>query len=189
MTSPRKGSKAKLREHFLSNIGKILSSEELYEISGKKNEFGRRIRELRNEEGYQILTHNDRSSLKPGEYLLDDPKPLPAFARDISKETRGFVLERNGYTCQHCGAKAGEPHPYDETRTTRLHLGHIIDKSKGGSDDPINLRALCSICNEGVQNISPMRPDLKHLMVQIRRATSADQIDVLNWLRKKFPKL
>lgn len=187
MAKARSGSKARLREYFLANIGNVLSSDQLYEISGRKNEFGRRIRELRNEEGYQILTHNDRAELKPGEYLLETPKPLPAFARDVSKETRAYVLERNGYLCQHCGAKAGEPHPYDPSRSTRMHLGHIVDKSKGGTDEPSNLRALCSICNEGAQNISPMRPDLKHLLIQIRRATTADQLEALNWLRKKFP--
>lgn len=187
MSTRKPGSKVRLREYFLKNVGKVLTSEELYEVSGQKNEYGRRIRELRNEEGYQILTHNDRATLKPGEYLLENAKPQPAFARDISKETRAFVLDRNGYTCQNCGAKAGEPHPYDETRTTRLHLGHVLDKSKGGTDEPSNLRALCSVCNEGLQNITPMRPDLKYLLIQVRRATAADQLEVLKWLKTKFP--
>ncbi len=30
-----------------------------------KSEWGRRVRELRNEEGMNIVTHNDRSELKP----------------------------------------------------------------------------------------------------------------------------
>lgn len=98
-----------------------------------------------------IVTHNDRSNLKPGEYLLVDLKPLPAFGRGISKEARAFVLDRNSFTCQMCGAAAGEPHPYDEGRKTRLHIGHIIDKSMDGTDDTSNLRAICSVCNEGPQ--------------------------------------
>lgn len=183
----KQGSKAKLRAFFLANLGKVLSSEQLYDVAGRKNEFGRRIRELRNEEGFQILTHNDRATLKPGEYLLEDPKPIPAFARNISRETRAAVLERNGYTCQMCGSAAGEPHPYDPGRKTRLHLGHIIDKSKGGTDELSNLRAICSVCNEGIQNTAPMRPDLKLLLIQLRRATSEDQREVLDWLKKKFP--
>ncbi|MEY4195726.1 MAG: hypothetical protein RLZZ226_2094, partial [Pseudomonadota bacterium] len=76
---------------------------------------------------------------------------------------------------------------YDPTRKTRLHIGHIIDKSKGGSDEPPNLRAICSVCNEGVQNATLIRPDLKQLLIQIRRGTSADQIEVLKWLIAKFP--
>lgn len=85
-----------------------------------------------------------------------------------------------------CGAVAGEPHPYDPTRNTRLHIGHIIDKSMGGSDEPANLRAICSVCNEGASNVTLTRPDLQKLLVQIRRATTADQLEVLEWLRKKF---
>lgn len=182
------GAKAKLREYFLSNIGQVLTSEQLREVANGSSEWARRVRELRNEEGYQILTHNDRSTLKPGEYLLETPKPQPAFAREISKETRAFVLDRNGFTCQMCGAVAGETHPYDPAgRKTRLHIGHIIDKSKGGTDEPSNLRALCSICNEGAQNITLMRPDLKQLLVSIRRATNEDQLAALDWLIKKFP--
>jgi hypothetical protein len=182
------GAKAKLRAHFLSNIGRIMDSEELRLVADNQSEWARRVRELRTEEGYPILTHNDRSELKPGQYLLETPKPQPAFARTISKETRAFVLDRNGFTCQMCGAVAGETHPYDTTRKTRLHLGHVIDKSMGGTDDPSNLRAICSVCNEGASNATLTRPDLQKLLIQVRRATSQDQLEVLRWLMKKFPK-
>ena len=186
--SGARGARAKLRAYFLANVGRILSADELRNVANGSSEWGRRVRELRGEEGYQILTHNDLHTLKPGQYLLETPAPQPAFAREISKETRAIVLERNGFTCQMCGAVAGEVHPYDPVgRKTRLHIGHILDKSKGGTDDLPNLRALCSICNEGAQNITPMRPDLKQLMINIRRATSEDQLKALEWLIKKFP--
>jgi hypothetical protein len=182
------GSRAKLRAFLLANVGRVLDSEELRAASGNKSEWARRVRELRTEEGYRILTNNDRSDLKPGEYLLEDPKPAPAFARSVSKETRAFVLDRNGYTCQMCGAGAGEPHPYDPSRRTRLQIGHVIDKSMGGSDEPSNLRAVCSVCNEGAKNLTLDRPTLRKLLAQVRRATGADQLEVLKWLVKKFPK-
>lgn len=183
----RGGARGKLRDYFLANVGRIMDSEELRAVADNQTEWARRVRELRTEEGYLILTHNDRSELKPGQYLLETPKPQPAFERAISKETRAYVLDRNGFTCQMCGAAAGEPHPYDPSRKTRLHIGHIIDKSKGGSDEPSNLRALCSICNEGAQNATHIRPDLKQLLIQIRRAASADQVEALKWLITKFP--
>ena len=183
----RKGSRDKLREYFLEHLGETLDSDTLREVAGV-SEWARRIRELRNEEGYQILTHNDRSELKPGQYILEDPNPQPAFAREISKETRAYVLDRNGFTCQMCGAVAGEPHPYDPSRKTRLHIGHIVDKSMGGTDNAFNLRALCSICNEGAANLTLDRPSHEKLLIQIRRATGADQLKVLEWLIKKFPK-
>ena len=182
------GAKSKLRAHFLANLGRVMGSEELRSVAGNQSEWARRVRELRTEQGYLILTHNDRSELKPGQYLLETAKPQPAFERAISKETRAYVLDRNGFTCQMCGAVAGEVHPYDLTRKTRLHLGHVIDKSVGGTDEPSNLKAICSICNEGASNATLMRPDLQKLLIQIRRATAQDQLEVLSWLIKKFPK-
>lgn len=181
------GARARLRRHFLENLGRIMDTDELRDVAGGISEWARRVRELRTEEGYQILTHNDRSDLKPGQYLLLSPKPEPAFERSISKEVRAFVLDRNGFTCQMCGAVAGEPHPYDETRKTRLHIGHVIDKSMGGSDDPTNLRAICSVCNEGAANLTADRPSAQKLLAQVRRATSSDQREVLRWLLRKFP--
>src|SRR3989338_7816289 len=175
----RGGARGKLRAHFLANIGRVMDSGELRAVADNQSEWARRVRELRTEEGYLILTHNDRSELKPGQYLLETAKPQPAFERAISKETRAFVLDRNGFTCQMCGAVAGEPHPYDTTRKTRLHLGHIIDKSMGGTDDPSNLRAICSVCNECASNATLTRPDLQKLLIQVRRATSQDQLEVL----------
>ena len=181
-----KGARAKLRQHFLENLGRVIDSEELRAVAGNISEWARRIRELRTEEGYLILTNNDRVDLKPGEYLLENCKPQPAFARGISKETRAFVLDRNGFTCQMCGAVAGEAHPYDATRKTRLHIGHVIDKSMGGSDEATNLKAICSVCNEGAANITLQRPDLNKLLAQVRRATAADQRELLKWLKTKF---
>ncbi|MDX2179053.1 MAG: HNH endonuclease [Bryobacteraceae bacterium] len=182
-----KGSRSRLRAYFLDNTGRIIESAELQKASGGASEWARRVRELRTEEGYQILTHNDLSELKPGQYLLRDPKPVPAFARGISKETRAFVLDRNGFTCQMCGAVAGEPHPFDPSRKTRLHIGHVVDKSMGGGDDPPNLRAICSVCNEGARNLTLDRPSLQKLLIQVRRATGQDQLAVLRWLLTKYP--
>jgi hypothetical protein len=189
MASQRgQGSRSKLRSFILANIGRVLESDELRDASGNASEWGRRVRELRTEEGYQILTHNDRSDLKPGQYLLLNSKPIPAFERGISKEARALVLDRNGFTCQMCGAVAGEPHPYDSTRKTRLQIGHTIDKSMGGGDDPTNLRAICSVCNEGAKNLTLDRPSLQKLLIQVRRAAGADQIGVLRWLVRNFPR-
>lgn len=181
------GARDKLRSHFLANIGRMMESDELRDIAGGITEWARRVRELRNEEGFIILTHNDRADLKPGQYLLETAKPRPAFQRDISKETRAFVLDRNGFTCQMCGAVAGEPHPYEPERKTRLHIGHVVDKSLGGSDDANNLRALCSVCNEGAANLTMTRPSVEKLLVQVRRATASDQLILLDWLVQKFP--
>ncbi len=69
----RGGAKAKLRAYIIENVGRVMSSDELRAVANGRSEWARRIRELRTEEGYQILTHHDRSDLKPGQYLMLDP--------------------------------------------------------------------------------------------------------------------
>jgi len=180
------GSKKLILEFFLENIGKVLESRQIQAASGGASEWARRVRELRNEDGYQILTHKDRVDLKPHQYLMETAKRVPGFARNISKETRAWVLERNGYTCQMCGLAAGDSDPFNTARTVRLTMGHILDKSKGGDDSPQNLRAICTNCNEGLQNTALPKPDRIHLLAQIRRATISDQQAVFEWLLRKF---
>lgn len=183
---PPSASKKRILEFFLANVGKVLKAKDIQRASGGAVEWARRVRELRNEEGYQILSHKDRADLKPGQYLLETTVRLPAFKRGISKETRAWVLERNGYTCQMCGLAAGDPDPFGTPRTVRLTLGHIKDKSKGGDDTPQNLRAVCTSCNEGLQNTALPKPDRVHLLSQVRRATIDDQQAVLQWLLEKY---
>src|SRR6266481_1264030 len=151
-TTEPKGSKKRILAFLLANMGRVIGKRELQEASGWAAEWARRVRELRDEQGYPILSHKDRADLKPGQYLMLTDKRRPAFKRGISKETRAVVLERNGYTCQMCGLAAGDPDPYSTGRTIRLTMGHILDKSKGGGDSPSNLRAVCTNCNEGLQN-------------------------------------
>lgn len=183
----KKSSKKLILEYLLARVGQVATSRELQEASGWAAEWGRRVRELRDEQGWPILSHKDRSDLKPGEYILESIKRRPAFERGISKETRAIVLERNGNTCQMCGAAAGDKDPFHPERTIRLTIGHIKDKSKGGDDSLGNLRALCTNCNEGLQNASMPKPDCIWLLSQVRRATLDDQKAVLKWLEKKFP--
>ena len=106
MIQGRMSARDRLRAHLLANVGRVIESAELQRV-GKISEWARRVRELRDHEGFKILTSKDRASLTPHQYLLEDPKPQPGFARRISKELRGKVLDRNGYTCYSCGAAAG----------------------------------------------------------------------------------
>lgn len=182
----KKSSRGKVLDFLLANLGKVVSSDEIRLASGNVSEWARRLRELRDEYGYQILSHRDRSDLKPGQYLMETEKRMPVLPRSISAETRAYILERNGYTCQMCGVAAGDPDPLGTERTIRLTIGHIVDKSKGGTDDHANLRAICEACNQGLQNSSPMKPDRIQLLKDIRRAREDDQEAVLKWLQEKF---
>jgi len=188
---PRKpGSKQRIKTYLRGRVGKKTSGYQIQEAA-QVTEWARRVRELRNDEGWPILTHNDDSSLKPGEYRLaavppEDKDKSYRFSNPISSRIRAIVLERNGYTCQMCGAGAGEPDAQNPRRKVRLHIGHIIDRSHGGDDSPGNLRALCSTCNQGAKNLAQEPPTWTYLLAQIRRATIKDQKKALQWLRRKF---
>jgi hypothetical protein len=183
------GSRTRILNFLLDNVGRVLDNDEIREASGNVSEWARRLRELRDEYGYQILSHKDRRDLKPGQYLLQTDKRLPALPRGISKETRAWVLERNGYTCQMCGVAAGDSDQFHPGLKIRLTMGHIIDQSKGGPDTPENLRAVCTNCNEGLQNSAPPKPRRIELLKQVRRATIDDQMHLLAWLEKRFAKI
>src|SRR5262245_43803305 len=92
----QKSARELILEYLLANIGRVIDWHELRDAGKGITEWARRVRELRDEFGYQIQSHKDSSDLKPGQYRLISTERLPAFSRGISKETRAFVLERNG---------------------------------------------------------------------------------------------
>jgi 5-methylcytosine-specific restriction endonuclease McrA len=183
------GSKERIRQFLLAHIGQVVTSIQLRDAAGTGvSEWARRVRELREDEGWPILTHNDTTELKPGQYILRETPPLKhnlRFTVGISAKLRAEVLDRNGFTCQMCGLTPGDIDPATG-RKVRLHIGHIIDKSLGGKEELSNLRALCSTCNQGAKNVTQQKPSTIWLLSQIRRAGIDEQRAVFEWLRTKF---
>lgn len=179
------GARDKLREHFLSNVGKVLTTQQLRKVAGV-SEYGRRIRELRDEEGFQIKTHIDRADLKPGEYILETIDQTLVIARTISPQLRNEILERNGFTCQLCGAGPGDTDPFNSHRKVRLHIDHIIPISQGGTDDKDNLRVSCSACNQGKANIQPPSETALNIVAKIRKLSKSEQREIYEILKRKF---
>jgi hypothetical protein len=174
---------------LLANIGKVVTNKQIQEASGGASEWARRVRELRDELGWKILTRRDKSNLKLGQYLLAEAPPTDypvTFKRTVSKRLRAIVIDRNGMTCQMCGLGAGEVDP-ETKKTVHLHVGHIVDKSlPGGSDDLSNLRTLCSRCNEGAKNLSFEKPSWAWLKGQVKRATEGDKRKIYEWLKDYY---
>jgi len=186
-TKRKVGALRRAEAYFVEHVGEILDNSTLREAIGSGSDsWTRRVRELRENLGYKIRTHLDRPDLKPGQYILEDLHRIPVVARPVNKKLRAFILERNGYTCASCGIGAGEIH--EDARPARLHIGHIIDASHGGANDPSNLRALCSLCNEGSSNISPARESQSQLLAILRRARPDSQLAAFEWLRKRLGK-
>lgn len=184
----RVGGKEKLRQFLLANVGRVIESHELQTAADGAVQYSRRVRELREQEGWPILTHNDSAQLKPGQYLLRAAPPADRvliIGRGISGKLRAEVLDRNGFTCQMCGMTPGDIDP-NTNRKVRLHIGHIKDKSLGGREELSNLRTLCSTCNQGAKNVTSEKPSSIWLLSQIRRAGRDEQKAVFDWLRTKF---
>lgn len=180
------GAKTKLKEFFLANKKKILTPKQLSNVAGVSS-WQRRLREIRDEEGWPIQTHTDLKSIPIGHYILvDDPPQNYVFEKPISQRLRAQVLERNGYTCTMCGAAAGDVDELNPTRNVRLHIGHIQDRDHRGETSLNNLRAMCSACNQGAKNISQEPPSWTHVIAQVRRAKESDQRKVMEWLQRKF---
>lgn len=79
-----RSAKARLRRFFTDNVGAIIHADELAVVAGI-SEYARRIRELRREEGYRILTGvSDETAgveLSPDQYLLIETTPDTDAAR------------------------------------------------------------------------------------------------------------
>ena len=142
--------------------------------------------ELRDDEGMQIRSHVDRVELKPGEYLLESLTRIPCIGRTVSAQLRNEILERNGYTCQLCGAGPGDRDTFNPSRKIRLHIDHIVPHSQGGTDEKNNLRVLCSVCNQGRSNIQTPGESALNIIARIRRAPRAVQREVYETLKRSF---
>ena len=183
MPKKREGAKPRIRKFFEDNVGRIVTTDQIAKVAGI-SEYARRIRELREDDGMQILSFRDRRDLKPNQYILVDLKRQPRFTHKIDKATRARILERNGLTCGMCGATAGEADPYDTSRKITLHVDHI--NPDGPSTDD-NLRTLCHNCNEGRSNlVIPPTPNTLSVLRNIRRMARDDQMRVYEELKKKF---
>jgi len=69
-----------------------------------------------------------------------------AAPKKIAARTRFFILQRDNFRCQYCGASPA-------SEGVKLHVDHIDPKSKGGSHDNSNLITACNDCNLGKGNI------------------------------------
>jgi len=179
------GARDRIRSFFVENVGKVLTTVQIRKVGGI-SEYGRRIRELRDEEGFQIKSLVDRADLKPGEYVLESLDRKPVLARTITPQLRSEILERNGFSCQLCGAGPGDPDPFNPNRKVRLHIDHIKPISQSGTDDRDNLRVLCSACNQVRSNVQPPSETALNVLAKIRKLSRTEQREIFDFLKRKF---
>lgn len=177
----------RIRIYFEQNVGRVITAKELQAAAGNVSEWARRVRELKDEHGLQILTHNDREGLKPGQYLLQTLELRPVVKRGMSSKLRRQVLERDGGTCQICGSAAGEDSGCEPGKRCRLQVDHVVPISQGGTDDPSNLRAVCVYYNKDKADvIRPASGQAIAALASIRKLPRDIQREVYEFLRRKF---
>ncbi len=109
----------------------------------KQAYYDRRIRELRDEDGWDIETGwlaNQEGRKRPA-YRLNSHKRSGGISRPgITPEDRAFVLKSDRYKCQLCGAdlRGGKNNP---------QVDHKIPLIRGGASERSNYQAICSNCN------------------------------------------
>jgi len=140
------GVKKKIEEYMLANVGRTVTGEELRYVANDKTEWARRVRELRTEQGWPIVTRNTgRPDLPIGVYLLEQARQSPVHDRNIPDPVRCAVLIRDAYKCQKCGWTHRQWNPSDPRH---LELHHIEHHVKGGRNTEDNLTTLCTVCHD-----------------------------------------
>lgn len=145
----------KLLEYFRKNVGKQITGEELKYIAKNNSEWARRIRELRTEFGWPIITRNTGSDELPvGVYLLIEDRQAPIHDRKIPDPVRVHVLKRDSFKCQKCSWSFADKIPGDPRNLLELHHKHT--HVEGGPNSEANLITLCNTCHDDVhrRNIS-----------------------------------
>lgn len=142
--------RASIRDRILrylrANAGQPVTGEELRYVGGDKTEWARRVRELRTELGWPIMTKSTgRPDLPVGMYVLEADRQSPEHDRRIPDEVRRDVLRRDNYRCSECGWSYEEWSPADPRH---LELHHRVAHVRGGGNTEDNLTTLCVPCHD-----------------------------------------
>lgn len=144
----RLGVREKILEFLRSNIGKSVTGEELRYVANNRTEWARRVRELRTEHGWPVVTKvSGRPDLPIGTYLLEQDRQSPPHDRLIPDPVRRSVLARDEYSCRNCGWNHGKWNPSDPRH---LELHHIEHHARGGSNEMQNLITVCTVCHDQI---------------------------------------
>lgn len=195
---------------FQEHLGEIVTSKELARLTGRDNlpiqHSMRRIFELRDEQGYNIINWKDKNPLgkmlRIDELILLEKKPNPKKirSRGVNKRIMFEVFMRDENQCRFCGRTPEDDDPFKEGHKIKLHVGHIIAHKREKGEDyvrveriediksdtkltPHDFITMCNVCNEGAKN-----KDLK-ILNPIEKVLALDekiQKSIFNALRKKF---
>lgn len=186
---------------FKHNLRKKVTARELARITGRDgypiNHSLRRVFELRDEQGYEIINWKDNNpigdKLKVDEWILLklEPNPKNIRNRGVNKKIMFEVFERDNNICQVCGRTPEDDDPFKQGHKIKLHVGHIKShKQKDGSIANVGIEltrddfiTMCNVCNEGAKN-----KDIKKitLLDKVKQASDKIQKEIYDFLKNKF---
>lgn len=151
----RSSVKSKILRYFRENVGQHVSGEELAYLARNASEWARRVRELRTEDGWPIVTRQTGNQELPvGIYVLKRDRQAPAHDRRIKDRVRVAVLKRDNRRCRHeledgtvCGWHPDDRN-IDDYRFLELH--HVVAHAKGGPNEADNLITVCNFCHDEI---------------------------------------
>lgn len=138
-------------ELLKANVGKPVTLEQLAYVNPKGSD-KRRLRELRTQEGYRVVTRQSgRPDLPANVYLLESLDPLPAHDRKIDDETYEGILRRDRGRCRKCAWCPSEFVAGSKRRFLEVH--HIEHYRDGGTSNTENLVTLCNLHHDAVHRL------------------------------------
>jgi len=132
------------------NVGRPVTGEELRYVANDKTEWARRVRELRTEQGWPVLTKTSGNPALPvGVYVLEEDRQAPEHDRVIPDPVRRQVLRRDRHTCTECGWSHSE---WNRSDPRHLELHHVRHHADHGENIAENLVTLCTACHDGIHS-------------------------------------
>lgn len=117
-------------------------------LAKDRSEWARRVRELRTEFGWPIVTKNTgRPDLEVGIYVLEADRQSPEHDHLIPDPVKRQVLRRDGYKCMECGWKHED---WNRSDPRHLELHHVKPHVEGGENLEDNLLTVCTICHDEI---------------------------------------
>ena len=138
----------KILKYLRENIGQNVTGEELKYLAKDRSEWARRVRELRTEYGWPVVTQNTgRPDLEVGVYLLEADRQSPEHDRHIPDPVKRKVLRRDDYKCTVCKWAHDE---WNRSDPRHLELHHKKPHVKGGENTEGNLITVCTVCHDEI---------------------------------------
>lgn len=138
----------KILEYLRLNVGQQITGEELRYVANNKSEWARRVRELRTEYGWPVVTKTSGiPDLPVGVYVLAEDRQAPEHDRVIPDNVRRAVLQRDDYKCQKCGWHHDK---WNRSDPRHLEAHHVKQHVQGGANKEENLITVCNICHDKI---------------------------------------